>query len=157
MRKMKQLYTQYKDFIMEVLHFGIVGVVNTLMGWLIMFLLYNLVHLNYWLSSAISYLIGGIYSYHANSRVTFKVEERDRWLPWRFAVNVIVCYLAAYSVAQPLVKYVLSSQPKVIVDNIAMVVGTGLYIIMNFFGQKFFVFRKRNIKAQEDRGEEKVE
>ncbi len=157
MGKMKQLYTQYKDFIMEVLHFGIVGVVNTLMGWLIMFLLYNLVHLNYWLSSAISYLIGGIYSYHANSRVTFKVEERDRWLPWRFAVNVIVCYLAAYSVAQPLVKYVLSSQPKVIVDNIAMVVGTGLYIIMNFFGQKFFVFRKRNIKAQEDRGEEKVE
>ncbi len=157
MRKMKQLYTQYKDFIMEVLHFGIVGVVNTLMGWLIMFLLYNLVHLNYWLSSAISYLIGGIYSYHANSRVTFKVEERDRWLPWRFAVNVIVCYLAAYSVAQPLVKYVLSSQPKVIVDNIAMVVGTGLYIIMNFFGQKFLVFRKRNIKAQEDRGEEKVE
>ncbi len=157
MRKMKQLYTQYKDFIMEVLHFGIVGVVNTLMGWLIMFLLYNLVHLNYWLSSAISYLIGGIYSYHANSRVTFKVEERDRWLPWRFAVNVIVCYLAAYSVAQPLVKFALSSQPKVIVDNIAMVVGTGLYIIMNFFGQKFFVFRKRNIKAQEDRGEEKVE
>ncbi len=157
MRKMKQLYTQYKDFIMEVLHFGIVGVVNTLMGWLIMFLLYNLVHLNYWLSSAISYLIGGIYSYHANSRVTFKVEERDRRLPWRFAVNVIVCYLAAYSVAQPLVKYVLSSQPKVIVDNIAMVVGTGLYIIMNFFGQKFLVFRKRNIKTQEDRGEEKVE
>ncbi len=157
MRKMEQLYTQYKDFIMEVLHFGIVGVVNTLMGWLIMFLLYNLVHLNYWLSSAISYLIGGIYSYHANSRVTFKVEERDRWLPWRFAVNVIVCYLAAYSVAQPLVKYVLSSQPKVIVDNIAMVVGTGLYIIMNFFGQKFLVFRKRNIKTQEDRGEEKVE
>ncbi len=157
MRKMKQLYTQYKDFIMEILHFGIVGVVNTLMGWLIMFLLYNLVHLNYWLSSAISYLIGGIYSYHANSRVTFKVEERDRWLPWRFAVNVIVCYLAAYSVAQPLVKYVLSSQPKVIVDNIAMVVGTGLYIIMNFFGQKFLVFRKRNIRAREDRGEEKVE
>ncbi len=157
MRKMKQLYTQYKDFIMEVLHFGIVGVVNTLMGWLIMFLLYNLVHLNYWLSSAISYLIGGIYSYHANSRVTFRVEERDRWLPWRFAVNVIICYLAAYSVAKPLVKYVLSAQPKVIVDNIAMVVGTGLYIIMNFFGQKFLVFRKRNIKAQEERGEEKVE
>ncbi len=157
MRKMQQLYTQYKDFIMEVLHFGIVGVVNTLMGWLIMFLLYNLVHLNYWLSSAISYLIGGIYSYHANSRVTFKVEKRDRLLPWRFAVNVIICYLAAYSVAQPLVKYVLSAQPKVIVDNIAMVVGTGLYIIMNFFGQKFLVFRKKSIKAREDRGEEKAE
>ncbi len=157
MRKMKQLYMQYKDFIMEVLHFGIVGVVNTLMGWLIMFLLYNLVHLNYWFSSAISYLIGGIYSYHANSRVTFKVEERDRLLPWRFAVNVIICYLTAYSVAQPLVKYILSAQPKVIVDNIAMVVGTGLYIIMNFFGQKFFVFRKKNIRTQENRGEEKAE
>ena len=45
---------------MEVIHFGIVGVMNTMLGWIIMALLYNLIHLNYWLSSGISYIIGSI-------------------------------------------------------------------------------------------------
>ena len=139
---MKELYTKYKGFIMEVIHFGMVGVINTLMGWGIMAVLYNLIHMNYWLSSGISYFIGSVFSYQANSRVTFKVEERDKGLPFRFAINIIVCYLVAFSVAQPLVKYVLSSQPVIIVDNVAMVVGMCFFIVMNFFGQKLFVFKR---------------
>ena len=105
---MKSLYLKYKDFIMEVIHFGMVGVINTLMGWIIMAVLYNLMHMNYWLSSGISYFIGSVFSYHANAKLTFKVENKDKWLPWRFAVNIIVCYLIAFSVAQPLVTYLLS-------------------------------------------------
>ena len=144
MIKIKELYANYKEFIMEVIHFGMVGVINTLMGWGIMAILYNLIHLSYYLSSGISYFIGSIFSYHANAKVTFKVEHRDKWLPWRFAVNIIVCYLVAFSVAQPLVKYLLASQPVVIVDNVAMVVGMCIFIVMNFFGQKLFVFRKKS-------------
>ena len=132
---------------MEVIHFGIVGVINTLMGWGIMAVLYNLIHMNYWLSSGISYFIGSVFSYHANAKLTFKVEERDRGLPWRFAINIAICYLTAFSVAQPVVKYILDSQPQAIVDNAAMVVGMGLFVVMNFFGQKLFVFRKK--KSQE--------
>jgi len=49
-------------------------------------------------------------------------------------------------VAKPLVRIVLSSQPAVIVDNVAMVVGMGLFIVMNFFGQKILVFRKTGRK-----------
>ena len=146
MEKIKTLYETHKGFIMEVIHFGMVGVINTLMGWGLMSVLYNLIHMNYWLSSGISYFIGSVFSYQANSRVTFKVENRDKGLPWRFAINIIVCYLAAFSAAQPLVKYVLSSQPLIIVDNVAMVVGMGLFIVMNFFGQKLFVFRRTESK-----------
>ncbi len=127
---------------MEVIHFGLVGVINTLMGWVIMAVLYNLVHMNYWLSSGISYFIGSVFSYHANSRVTFKVENKDKGLPWRFAVNIIVCYLIAFSVAQPLMEKILAAQPKVVVDNVAMFLGMCMFIVMNFFGQKIFVFRK---------------
>lgn len=126
---------------MEVIHFGIVGVMNTILGWLIMAILYNLIHLNYWFSSGISYFIGSVFSYHANSRVTFKVENKDKRLPWRFAINILVCYLTAFGVAQPLVERVLSSQPAVIVDNVAMIVGMGIFIFLNFFGQKLFVFQ----------------
>ena len=144
---MKQLYTKYKDFIMEVIHFGMVGVINTLMGWGIMAVLYNLIHLNYWISSGISYFIGSVFSYHANAKLTFKVENKDKWLPCRFAINIIVCYFTAFSVAQPLVRHLLASQPVAIVDNVAMVLGMGIFIFMNFFGQKLFVFRKRGTDA----------
>lgn len=144
---MGALFKKYKDFIMEVIHFGMVGVINTLMGWAIMAVLYNFIHMNYWLSSGISYFIGSVFSYHANSRLTFQVENRDKWLPWRFAANIIVCYLAAFSVAQPLVERVLESQPKVVVDNVAMVFGMGIFIVMNFFGQKLVVFRKTKKRA----------
>lgn len=152
MKKMKELYEKNKDFIMEVIHFGMVGVMNTLLGWGIMAVLYNLVHLNYYLSSGISYFIGSVFSYHANGKLTFKVENKDKWLPWRFALNIIVCYSVAFGVARPLVRYLLASQPLVIVDNVAMIVGMGIFIFMNFFGQKLFVFRKKGNKSEETLG-----
>lgn len=158
MDKAKENRQKQKEFLMEVIHFGMVGVINTLMGWAIMAVLYNLIHMNYWLSSGISYFIGSVFSYHANSKVTFKVEEKDKGLPWRFAINIIACYLIAFSMAQPLVEKVLSSyfgeavgsvaaalsvETVVIMDNVAMILGMGFFINMNFFGQKFFVFRKK--------------
>ena len=48
----------------------------------------------------------------------------------------------------------LSSQPEVIVDNVAIILGMGLFIIMNFFGQKLLVFRKTK-KAGQNGGDVK--
>lgn len=146
MKKIKDLYLQYKDFIMEVIHFGIVGVMNTLIGWVIMFGLYNLAHFNYWLASGISYFVGSVYSYFMNSRLTFKVENKDKWLPWRFALNIVVCYGVAFGIAKPAVRLLLSSQSVTVVENVAMILGMGIFIVMNFFGQKLFVFRKKGIR-----------
>ena len=146
MKKIKDLYLQYKDFIMEVIHFGIVGVMNTLIGWVIMFGLYNLAHFNYWLASGISYFVGSVYSYFMNSKLTFKVENKDKWLSWRFALNIVVCYGVAFGIAKPAVRLLLSSQSVTVVENVAMILGMGIFIVMNFFGQKLFVFRKKGIR-----------
>ncbi|MCX4339761.1 MAG: GtrA family protein [Lachnospiraceae bacterium] len=151
MKTVRALFDKYRDFIMEVIHFGMVGVINTLMGWGIMALLYNLIHMNYWLSSGISYFIGSVFSYHANAKLTFKVEERDKWLPWRFAINIIVCYLVSFSVAKPLVARLIEltglarggGLSQALFENIAMIFGMGIFIVMNFFGQKLFVFKTR--------------
>ena len=155
MMKLKKLYLQYKDFIMEVIHFGIVGVMNTLIGWIIMFGLYNLAHFNYGLASGISYFVGSVYSYFMNSKLTFKVKDKDKWLPWRFAGNIIVCYGVSFGVAKPAVRYLLAAQPVAVVENVAMILGMGIFIVMNFFGQKIFVFRKKGIRTQpeENQGE----
>lgn len=38
--------------------FILVGIVNTLVGTGVMFLMYNLLHASYWISSASNYIIG---------------------------------------------------------------------------------------------------
>lgn len=58
--------------------FLVVGVVNTLVGTGIMFFLYNVVHLNYWISSAANYIMGSIVSYFLNKYFTFQNKERKR-------------------------------------------------------------------------------
>lgn len=143
---------------MEVIHFGMVGVINTFLGWVIMAVLYNLIHMGYWVSSGISYFIGSVFSYHANAKLTFKVEKRDKWLPWRFALNIIVCYLVSFAVAKPLTGRLLyllgltygGRVSAKLMDNIAMIFGMGIFIVMNFFGQKLFVFRTGRHKNEND-------
>ena len=87
----------------ELLHFGIIGVFNTLLGMVLMMAFYNIWHWNSWAASGTSYVIGGIFSYFANKKLTFHVEGNS-WKPMlRFAANIVVCYLLAYGMAKPLV------------------------------------------------------
>jgi putative flippase GtrA len=62
----------------------------------------------------------------------------------KFALNIIVCYLIAYSLALPLTRHALQSLhfSKEVVENIAMLVGTVLFMVINYIGQKFYAFRK---------------
>lgn len=128
-------------FVKQVISFGIVGVINTLMGVVLIELFYNVFHWNYWISSVTSYIIGATYSFFANKKLTFKVKGNMRKTAIRFTINVVICYVVAYGVAKPLVRVVLGELSERIVENIALLVGMALYIVMNFFGQKFFVFR----------------
>ncbi len=124
--------------------FLVVGVVNTLFGTAIMLLLYNLAGCGYWFSSFCDYFFGSILSYFLNRRFTFHYTGNSRKSILRFALNIIVCYLIAYSLALPLTRMALEQLhlSKTVVENVAMLVGTGLFMLINYLGQKFFAFRK---------------
>ena len=62
----------------------------------------------------------------------------------RFALTVAVCWLIAYGVAKPLALWALSGQSGKIQENVALLVGMVLYTGLNYFGQRFFAFRKKN-------------
>lgn len=144
-----------KKFIDEAIHFGLIGVINTVMGYVLIMIFYNVWHWNYWVASASSYVIGSIFSYFANRKLTFKTEERGFKPAFRFAVNIAVCYIIAYGVAKPLVGNLLQGYSKVIIENVAIIVGMGLFIILNFIGQKFLVFGKNTeniVKEKSDNG-----
>ena len=56
-----------------------------------------------------------------------------------------MCYLAAYGIAQPVME--LLPQPVFVPaiwwERLTKLVGMGLYTVLNYFGQRFFAFRKQ--------------
>lgn len=120
-----------------------VGIVNTCVGTGVMFIMYNVFHCSYWLSSASNYVVGSVVSYLLNKFFTFKDQNKDPKTMVRFIVNIALCYLIAYGGAQPIVKAVFSNAEVALRDNIAMLCGMGLFVILNYVGQRFFVFSNK--------------
>ena len=131
--------------------FLIVGCINTLVGYGVMFGLYNLAGLHrwgdlgFWLSSAANYVIGSIVSYFLNKHFTFRNTEKGAKVVGRFILNITVCYLLAYGLAKPVVTWLLSNTgwSQQIQGNLAMLGGSILFVMLNYLGQRFFAFRKR--------------
>ena len=114
--------------------FLLVGVLNTLVGNGLMFLLYNWAGLGYWPSTAISYALASVMSYFLNRYFTFKYKGSGVGVILRFTLNIVVCYL-------------LSGASKTVRDNLAMLTGMCLFVGFNYLGQRFFAFRE---KTKED-------
>ena len=124
--------------------FLLVGIINTLVGCGAMFLLYNLAHWSYWLSSAANYVLGGIVSFFLNKYFTFRRREWSWGQVARFALNVAVCYVAGYGLARLIMGALepLGLLPPVWWERLSKLVGMGLYTCLNYFGQRFFAFRE---------------
>ena len=120
-----------------------VGVINTIVGTAIMFVFYNVFHFSYWISSASNYFFGSILSFFLNKYFTFQNHSHDPRIVLRFVLNIAVCYFLAYSIAKPLVSWVLSGAAQKVQENLAMLAGMGIFTMLNYFGQKFFAFRDR--------------
>ncbi len=128
--------------------FLIVGVANTLLGTTIMFVFYNILHLNYWISSASNYIFGSVLSFFLNKFFTFQSHSASFKEIIRFIINILVCYLIAYGCAQPLIKFLFSSLSPTLQDNISMLFGLVFFTAVNYFGQRFFVFRKTESEGE---------
>ena len=126
----------------DIVRFGLVGCINTLVGFAIMFGLYNLAGCSYWLSSAANYILTSILSFFLNKYFTFRNHSTDKGQILRFALSIGICYLLAYGMAKPLVTWVLHDAAPVIRDNVAMLTGAVLFTVCNYLGQRFFAFRQ---------------
>ena len=138
---MKGLLAKFMD--RTFWRFILVGIVNTLFGSGIMFVFYNMFHFGYWVSSASNYFFGSILSYILNRSFTFKNHERVTKSGPRFVLNIAICYFVAYGLAKPLVRMVLEGASQTIQDNIAMLAGMCVFVVLNYLGQRLFVFRHR--------------
>ena len=138
-----------KFFDPSMLRFLLVGVVNTLVGAGIMFLLYNLAGCSYWLSSAVNYTLTSILSYFLNKFFTFRKRGGGMAQPLRFAVHIAVCYLVAYSLAQPAIDLLLAGLDDKLRGNLSLLAGMCIFTGLNYLGQRFFVFAGKKDKSKE--------
>lgn len=122
-----------------------VGCINTITGMIIMFGLYNLAGCSYWFSSAANYVLVSILSYFLNRRITFGYRGAVLKSSIRFIINIGCCYLAAYGVAKPLMKWALSGASIYLQENAAMLAGMCIFTACNYIGQRCFVFGEENL------------
>ena len=125
------------------MRFIIVGLFNTFLGVVTMFGFYHL-GLGYWGASGLSYFLCSIVSFFLNKSFTSKNTDGVVGTGLRFAVNIAVCYLAAYLIAKPLVRQALNvwgwQLSAGVVDQAAMLAGMCFFTAFNYLGQKFMVF-----------------
>jgi putative flippase GtrA len=123
--------------------FIIVGIVNTVIGSGLMFILYNLFDVAYWLSSAANYVVGSIVSFFLNKYFTFTVKEWNLFMVISFIANIAISYFIAYGLAKPLMNYLLRDNALAVRENAALFTGMCLFTAVNYIGQRFVVFRRR--------------
>jgi putative flippase GtrA len=135
--KIVSLFTD-KTFIKFVL----VGMVNVTVGATVMFVFYNVFHFSYWVSSASNYIVGSIVSYFLNRYFTFSYHGSSWKSIAKFIINIAVCYVIAYSVAKPLMMWLLSGYSITVQENVSMTFGMCLFTALNYLGQRFFAFKQ---------------
>lgn len=124
----------------KLIKFLLVGVLNTLVGSGIMFLLFNVFNVSYWISSACNYIAGGILSFFLNKYFTFQNTRKSFKQIFYFILTLLICYLLAYVIAKKCIYFVFVNYSEKLKGNISLVCGMCLYTILNYLGQRFIVF-----------------
>ena len=128
-------------FDVKMWKFLLVGLLNTLVGDGLSFLLINLTDMGIWLATALPMALASVMSYFLNKHFTFKNTETG-WRPAvRFALNIAMCYVVAYGIAIPLMQWALSTADPALRDNVAKLAGMVLFTGCNYLGQRLFAFK----------------
>ena len=129
-------------FDVKMWKFLLVGVLNTLVGDGLSFLLINVTDIGMFWATAVPTALASVMSYFLNKHFTFKNTEKG-WKPvFRFALNIAVCYGLAYGIAVPLMRWALSASAPAVQDNLAKLTGMCLFVGFNYLGQRLFAFKE---------------
>ncbi len=130
--------------------FILVGMINTIVGLSVMYLLLHLGGLSYWVSTFIGNSVGAIVSFLLNRSFTFRSQSSIYKSMLRFVAVILFCYVVSYTFGRNLVELMLRNSELTgsMKTDIAVFISTGLYTVLNYFCQKFIVFKHTNHKER---------
>ncbi|MBC5628087.1 GtrA family protein [Clostridium sp. NSJ-6] len=126
------------DDLFRFIKFALVGVLNTLMNWIIFFIL-NASGFYYLVANIISYSISTLNSYLWNSRWVFKYQgDNKKETTLKFIVlNIFGLVL------NTIILFVLVDKLK-LNKMVGLIITTAIVMIINYMINKFWVFRGTN-------------
>lgn len=127
--------------------FIMVGIINTVVGLSVMYLLIHALGQSYWISTFVGNSIGACVSYILNRNFTFKSQNSVSKSAVRFVVVILCCYFISYDIGRSLVEGMLKNTHFLranVKTDLSVLIGTCLYTLINYFGQKLFVFSKKD-------------
>jgi Predicted membrane protein len=150
-----------KNFIVQALKYGVVGVMNTLITaftiWILMHFVFGIkgdmtastVAVS--VSNTIGYIVGVINSFLWNRSWTFKSEKN--WMSdlWKFTAAFLICFLSQLVLVNLLNTYVnltslqftlFGKEFPVSFAYICQLIGIVFYSVMNFLCNKYYTFKK---------------
>jgi putative flippase GtrA len=118
-----------------LLKFLLTGVLNTLVGLSVIYLLMGLFAVPERPANAIGYVVGVIFSYQVNSRWTFGYRETLLPVLPRYLVVIVLAYLANLACLHALLGWGVNGY-------LAQALALPPYTAIGFLGMRFWVFRK---------------
>ena len=87
--------------------FIMVGVVNTVVGLSVMYLLLHALGQSYWIATFLGNSIGACVSFLLNRNFTFKSKDSVSKSAVRFIVVILGCYFISYEIGRSFVDWIL--------------------------------------------------
>jgi putative flippase GtrA len=143
------------DLFRETATYLAVGLTATAASYILQFLFTTVFMLNYAVSSAVSFALTSPISFFLNRRFTFRAGGQRLWGAMaRFYMIVILCFALSYFALEPALDLLLEwlalpweAQYQTYAKQVA---ANAIYIAMNYLGQKFFAFKKKENAEQGD-------
>lgn len=124
-----------KNEYIRLFKFSCVGVINTLIDWIVFFIMSTLLHIAVQITQPVAYMCGVIVSYLGNKFFTFKSNKKvSVWETTKFLIINILSLGASTLVITLLVNKLGWN------EYIAKIPATCAAMIINFVGSRFFVF-----------------
>ena len=124
------------DGVIRFIKFGMVGVINTLVNWIIFFIL-NALGMYYILANIIAYILGTVNSYLWNTLWVFKYKDKAST---ETTIKFIILNLIGLGLNTGIL-YVLVDLCN-LNKFIGLVITTGIVMIINYIVNKLWVFSK---------------
>lgn len=137
MKKIIVLYKKYSsNTFREFVRFCIVGVINTSITLSVIFVLMNLLNVDYKISNVIGYILGFINSFILNKFWTFKSQKNIFKESFLFILVFVISYLVNFIILIVLVENLYVNK------NFALLGGMICYTFVNYSLNKIITFKK---------------
>jgi putative flippase GtrA len=127
----------------KFMKFILVGLVNTVVGYALIYMFINVFDLSYFISTFSGYIIVMIFSYVLNSKFTFNKKLKTSGL-LKFVFVFIMSYGASYLVGILLIIFLkehFSLWETKRIHSISSLLSFPFYTLVNYFGNRMITFR----------------